>query len=142
MNTEIQFDKLLQLAQHLEIGVLGHKVFDFSTYNTNVLDNIVSYPPNECGTNGCAAGECPIIWPDLWEFNYLSGPVLKNPTLDDYNPYMSLVEFFGLDPLMVDHLFFPRKQDTKLFGGNRLHENATKEQAAANIRAFVEKMKS
>jgi len=59
-------DRLLILADHLLYGSLGHKVFDFNTYNTydNPFEKPLEGVPRGCGTHGCAIGECPVIWPE------------------------------------------------------------------------------
>ena len=59
-------EKLTTLANHLLHGKLGHEKFDFSNFNFTPHKMLIS---NECGTLGCALGECPIIWPDEWTFD-------------------------------------------------------------------------
>jgi hypothetical protein len=124
-------DRLLQLAQHLETGQLGHKVFDFGIYNS----------ANEpyCGTSGCAIGECPILWPHHWCFGPCGSPILRTSTWG-YDSAQDAQEWFDIGFDQRAHLFVPEQQMTNLFGGKYLKETATKEEVAANIRAFVAKM--
>lgn len=57
-------ERLLKLAEHLEVGELGHEVFDFTVYGG-------------CGFAGCALGECPTVFPDDWAFRGLT-PMLRD----------------------------------------------------------------
>ncbi len=120
-------ERLLKLATHLESGKLGHEVFDFSEYNNTQKP--------ECGTSGCALGECPIAFPDDWEFDSCGIPV----TPESQGPMSSSMDFFNLTKEQHEHLFIPNKQCVSEYGGNYLDETATAAQVAANIRAFVEK---
>lgn len=152
--------RLLMLAHHLEKGVLGHEVFDFSGWNwTPDGSRPVSkeYDKKGCGTNGCAIGECPFAFPEHWHF--LSSddcaplPLLKkrNP-VKDY-PTDSARAFFNLCAVHADYLFTPggcedfiqNSRGTRyeiIFGRRRryLPGNATRQQVARRIRNFV-KMK-
>lgn len=62
-------ERLEKLAAHLETGQLGHAVFDFSVFND---------APSRCGTNGCAIGELPIVFPDDWVFSKSGVPALSD----------------------------------------------------------------
>lgn len=124
---ETRYDRLLQLADHLEKGKLIHREFNFYYFNFGEEDE------TGCGTAGCAIGECPAIFPE-WKFDY-SFPVFNEATLPD--PFVSAREFFCLDRLETYHLFHPGCQRPLKYGGKELRGFATKEQVAANIRAFV-----
>ena len=122
-------ERLLKLADHLEHGKLGHKVFNFEVYNTRKDGD---YPRvNRCGYMGCAIGECPIIWPEDWEF--MPYPVLKGTRWSD----RSGVKWFDITLAEFRRLFTPYNQHPDRYGGIALGDDATKEQVAANIRAFV-----
>ena len=55
-------DRLLRLAEHLEVGKLWHDEFNFTIVSgTGFLQN------GSCGTIGCAIGECRFLWPEVWE---------------------------------------------------------------------------
>ncbi len=133
-------ERLLKLADHLEHGKLGHKVFDFGVINEFREKEVVKgggFTGSACRTVGCALGECPIVWPDEWEFN---GPFV-NLKGSDACSFQSARLFFELGEdfeFAEYHLFFSDSQEQR-YGGEFLHRNATKEQVAANIRAFVEK---
>lgn len=118
-------ERLLKLATHLETGKLGHKVFDFGQYNDSILP--------QCGTAGCALGECPIVFPDEWEFGDF-GTLILRPF--QYGGRSGAVCFFELNQAEVERLFFPKTISCS--GHSVLPVDATREQVAAGIRAFVE----
>lgn len=123
------FDPLLALAAHLESGKLGHPVFNIAVYNDATRP--------ECGTNGCAIGECPILFPDDWTFNEDGWPTLRG--MEQADTMDSGMMFFDLDDDEYAHLFIALNQSSAL-GGKVLSFHATAAEVAANIRAFVEKM--
>jgi hypothetical protein len=60
--SKLHRERLLKLAKHLENGRPGgHEVFDFSIWSVGP----VGYG-RQCGTSGCALGECPTLFPDQW----------------------------------------------------------------------------
>jgi hypothetical protein len=155
-------ERLLKLADHLEFGVLGHSIFDFSYLNLGKVN-----PKNLCATNGCAIGECPIAFPEDWEFRQIwQGteplPILKGIKLDiDSNAslaFKSAQEFFDLTIGESDILFLPSDWQNKddrndedigdvtdseglIIKGKRIERqfyNVTKEEIAKHIRYFVE----
>lgn len=117
MNTE----RLLKLADHLLHGQLGHKVFDFGQYN--------DCTEARCGTAGCAIGECPIVWPNEWEFNDKGGANLVKSGYT--NPIDSGAEWFDLSVKEYSLLFLPG------IGKYRVSSNATRYEVAQNIIDFV-----
>lgn len=123
--------RLLKLAKHLKHGKLGHKKFDFGTYNN------VSVA--KCGTAGCALGECPILWPRYWKFTTTG---VTRPQFQDsfFSEGDSAKEWFGLSEEESNHLFYPRGQQPEKFGGaGELPGSATRKQVAANMVAFIKK---
>ena len=122
-------ERLLKLADHLETGTLGHKVFDFTKYNAT--KNGFLPLNNRCGYMGCAIGECPVVWPDDWEFR--PDPLLKGETWVGG----SGIKWFDVTCEELLHLFAPYFQRVTVYGGIPLGDDATKEEVAANIRAFV-----
>jgi hypothetical protein len=128
--TKIRTDLLRQLAEHLLHGKMGHEKFDFSKYNYPAIPH--------CGTNGCAMGETPILWPNDWMFCEYGYPVLK--VLGDTSfPFESAREWFNVSEKQYEHLFGPYSQNNGMFGGKTLGLNATKEQVAKNILIFCDK---
>ena len=122
-------ERLLKLADHLEHGKLGHKVFSFLHFNARKDGD--GHRVNRCGYMGCAIGECPIVWPDDWEFK-------PEPLLQGYTwPGKSGIAWFDITADEFNHLFIPYAQHPILYGGTELGADATKEQVTANIRAFV-----
>ncbi len=130
-------ERLLKLADHLETGQLIHERFNFQWFNFGLRTN----PPIAgCGSIGCAIGEMPGVFPEDWAF--------QGNRDEDITPQLRIgssgAEFedariyFSLDHMTeVFRLFSPIAQYPELFGGIELDHNATKEQVAANIRAFV-----
>jgi hypothetical protein len=119
-------------------GQLGHKKFDFLTWNRH-RDNVFDGPKYKCGYAGCAIGECPIVFPGSWVFSIAADPVLKeNKDKMGAHPFDDAKEFFALDREETEHLFVPDHQDYSRFGGMPLGENATRQQVAMNIYAFIE----
>lgn len=133
-------DKLKILAEHLLHGKLGHKVFDFSQTNCNVINNhIETIITNICDTKGCAMGELPIVFPDEWEFSSYDGkpkPLMGNSG----NPLKIDVKgYFNLNLDNIIYLFYP----TQIFdigGRNKflLPTDATKKDVANRILDFIE----
>lgn len=124
-------------------GKLGHKKFDFSVWNSG-KSRSGGYKPYNCGYAGCALGECPVIFPGKWVFgNDQGAPALmenKHSTIID-----SLEEatvFFGISINEAAHLFIPGSQEFSEYGGMPLQDNATRQQVAMNIYAFIEVKKA
>lgn len=124
--------RLLKLASHLRHGTLGHKKFDFGHWNVGTDD------PSKCGTNGCALGECPIVFPRYWIFAnpleyegyaYYSEPLLRHG--DKLDAINDARDFFNISWEDACMLFVP---DT---GEGSLPGKATRIQVAAHIEKFV-----
>jgi hypothetical protein len=132
-------DRLLKLAEHLEKGKLGHKIFAFQVFNYSPVGE---FDGKGCGTMGCAIGECPFVFPKYWKF-VDSGvrnervPILK--TAKSNAPFYSVEEFFGINGREYDHLFAPLMQQPTLFSGKELGYEAAPEEVASNIREFVKR---
>lgn len=112
-------ERLLTLAAHLRTGKMGHKIFNFAVLNTDDDDNHV----NVCGTQGCAMGELPIVWPEKFDFRSFD---------------MDKVQiWFDIDIYERFFLFYHRPK--VIFATyNTLPEDATKEEVALHIEKFVE----
>ena len=115
------YKRLLKLADHLESDRRGHDAFCFSKYHEET----------DCGTVGCALGECPTVW-KTWK---IMGqiPAIKY----DMTALESAAYWFEITERQAEHLFFPRNQNTRSFGGKDLDIHATAHEVADNIRAFV-----
>ena len=142
----IRFDRLAQIADHLEKGQLIHPVFDFRYFNTCDDDEtpLPPHAPPHCGTNGCAVGEFPAIWPQDWHFD-TKDPFSALPRLRHaHNKHVEsdVCDWLGLDMNAYYHLFVPSSQEPGDFGGQVLYRDATKDQVAANIRAFIATMQA
>lgn len=130
--TKIGIKRLLKLADHLEHGKLGHKIFDYSAYNTT--DDYKTALYGKCGTHGCAIGECPIAFPGSWEFGRNGFPVLKNKA----DVLESGKEFFNLSANEYRTLFIG---NSLYSNGKRvfrlLREKARRKTVAKRLRKFV-----
>jgi hypothetical protein len=135
---------LLKLAEHLENGKLGHKKFHFNRWN---VSKDFGGTPYKCGYMGCAIGECPVLFPRQWKFDWLGYPVLRttsDPKTDceraEYfvMPTSEAAAFFGLeDRGEVEALFLPEKY-RPWAPKKELQDSTTKKQVAKSIRKFVE----
>jgi hypothetical protein len=124
---------LLQLADHLENGKLGHQRFHFGFYNGGPTDDRYADTPElkNCGTSGCAIGECPFIFPG-WFFN-----VHFEPRYEKYaSTVLSATGFFDLDWLQYLHLFINNSHRIEAYGGKLLNAQASRIEVAGNIRTF------
>jgi hypothetical protein len=160
----IQYSRLQKIADHLRTGKLGHKHFNFSSFNTN-SDNtdFVTGGPEVCGTMGCAVGEFPFIFPKHFAFRNVdpwghsseaSGPRLRKGSSGTYGGACQedAERFLGINSSMFCHLFIPSgnpggndfdpdSQNPTRYGGRKLKPYSTALAVAKNIEAFIEVMK-
>jgi hypothetical protein len=124
-----RIDRLEKLAAHLEAGCPGgHETFTFWLYSSAGRPG--------CGTSGCAAGELPFLFPDDWKFHDWDIPALVDRDADTFD---SLRSFFGFEEdNQVRCLFYGGCERIQYGAAQRQPENATRDQVAANIRAFIE----
>ena len=131
------------MAAHLEFGELGHKKFDFNRYNANMSGSIMLISPAfKCGTNGCAIGECPIVFPeDGWKFEFNGEPSYQGSIYQ----MTCASKFFEIDYEEAAFLFMPysdRKSRYKIrMDGRTIYQlsyRATRYQVAERIKLFVE----
>lgn len=125
--------RLLKLIVHLEHGKLGHRVFDFGTWNSGEK-------VNHCRTNGCAIGECPVIFPKHWSFRSFGTsdwtrdrPVLRGKRFaslmeNDYSLESAAI-FFGVDYDTAGRMFTPEL--------SRLSHGAKRKTVAKHLRKFI-----
>lgn len=129
MLKKIYRDRLEKLAQHLETGTLGHKVFDFSTLN----ENIKSFDePVGCGTNGCAIGELPIVFPN--HFKFCGFEIVNLRTGED--SFIGHADWFGLCYDVYGSLFDPGR--SRPWSKKILNNKASRKDVAKGIRDFLE----
>jgi hypothetical protein len=140
----IRFDLLERLADHLEKGKLGHDRFCFGTWHDYVRNSMewAGVPAGFCGTLGCAVGEAPFAHPEDWELKHTpQGDVVPLLRSDSSRlPMGDARLYYGLSSGQSSHLFVAHYQRPGLFGGKKLSAAATKEEVAANIRSFIQKM--
>lgn len=131
---KVQRNLLIRLAEHLETGKLGHDRFDFATISEG------DRKENFCGTAGCALGELPVIWPDVfWLYSLPTGDysvAYRNNTPG--RNWDDVEDFFGLSKFEVDHLFLPRRQLSIYGGTRRLKTIISRQEIAAHLRAFCQ----
>lgn len=132
-------DRILKLATHLESKKLGHKVFDFNSWNGNEFGYDEIFDKKGCGTVGCAIGECPFAFPRSWSFK----GAYFNPALNKLNsnsPQESAQQFFGLSMDEFGLLFVPSSGITPVrttYGKKQLTRYATAKKVAERLRWFV-----
>lgn len=122
--------RLLKLADHLSSRKLGHTTFDYGTWGTfeQSTDPKVTKRSKEqfkvsCSTSGCALGECPTLFPRLWEYGKLNDNALEKikqyGTLDispnlkkgsNGAPTEDAAEFFGVGMQVATLLFHPDEE--------------------------------
>jgi len=155
---KFEHDLLLKLADHLESGKLGHPTFDFTTFNSTLRYDMSPRKPvvPGCGTNGCAIGELPVLFPKLWKFNRLNGwPVRRTRRTEcdpfsivqaemlfqvDNDPLVHAAMFFRINALEVHYLFTDTSGYSKSVAPwNKEHSTtiSTADQVAKSIRRFV-----
>lgn len=119
--------RLEKLEQHLRKGKLFHDKFNFGTWHSE----------DECGTSGCAIGECVKLFPSNWKW------VGDIPTLKKVESWVGVIgsgrEFFDINYDEFNHLFLDGFQEPKLYGGRNLGPRATPLQVANNIHAFLQR---
>lgn len=132
-----RIDRLLQLAAHLESGQLAHGKFQFDTFSNGPFDT------RHCGTAGCALGELPAAFPDVFQWappDYerdviiAGGDLFKTAVLMDGNETFfdrAAQIFFDINQGEYFTLFTP--------SGSGLGIHATAAQVAAGIRAFCDR---
>jgi len=124
---KIGLRRLRKLAAHLMRGKLGHAKFYFGAWN--------SAQAPECGTAGCAVGECPVIFRKQWRWKYNGNPALRNNS--QFDPIYDAAAFFDLSAREAYHLFIPGEQAPDKFVGTRLDRFAKRKDVARNIIAFI-----
>ena len=120
--------RLRQIVTHLRSGNLAHDTFDFNEYNGG------ERKPNGCGTNGCAVGEFPAIWPDLWSWNLVpqGHNLIYRPT-GEHTIYSEAAEdFLSIDRNVRQFLFAPADVDNP----NGLPPTATAQEVADHIETW------
>ena len=133
----VNVERLEKLANHLLSGKLGHETFNFGVYNVGGRANL-----NECGTQGCAIGECPVIWPNDWAY-VDSLPTLRilgsDPHEGSITTSIAGRAFFHLTAGEYEYLFIPGNETNNR--RNALSQYASKEDVANRILRFCEIVK-
>lgn len=146
----IRFDRLQKVVTHLKGDKIGHAKFDFSKFHQEptFLNKIFGH----CGSNGCAIGELPLIFPQSWEFcpitSNFDGTLIGKGIRRKGTPSMvtgkvrtSVEEFFGLNQAEAIHLFWPENQTRSWLppsrDGEALHKDASKAEVVENMEYFI-----
>jgi hypothetical protein len=131
-----QLKKLEALVKHNETN-RQHTEFCFSHFHSDDEENV-------CGTSGCVAGELPHCFPAEWRWKnnggslypYLIKGTCWGTTRND------IAKFFGLTLSAAGHLFYPRHQRPKLFGGADLGPTAELHEVLRNFKIFIRRHKA
>jgi hypothetical protein len=136
--TEVYLERLQKVADSnfYEITKNSMRVkFWFGYYNSST--------ENDCGTTGCLLGELPLIFPEKWRFDNRGDPnFIDTLRGDNFLVSLQAMEFFGLSENQCYHLFYPNRQLIETYGGELLVESSTREEVIANLKIFIEKVKS
>lgn len=139
---DIYIDRLLVLMFHLQSGKLSHSEFDINYYNH--IRPGENWKSNGIGTIGDALGECPVIFPEYWEFKKFITDEKETeyiPGLKSVNKktsvYYSALCFFDISDSEFKHLFLAFGQYPNLYGGKELGLKATAFDVAENINYFI-----
>ena len=134
---KIQANRLRKLADHLMYGQLGHKVFDFSKINW--ISSGQEFDKKGCGTNGCAIGEMPIVFPRIFMFGITNNRSKFVDRIKESGRRRAadIEGFFGLNWVERYHLFHPNSQNPKICRGKKLGLRARKESVANNMYEFL-----
>lgn len=140
------FERLAQIVEHLVSGQLMHKEFNFAVLNSSdPIDD------SGCGSNGCAIGEFPAIWPNDWRFIKEYSPYKDNSPgvfytpglLDEYLSYHgvshNVLLWLSLTKDQAEYLFYPACNNGFPKPGtvNQMPGNATRYEVTARIRKFI-----
>ena len=120
--------RLRQIVTHLRSGNLAHDTFDFNEYNGG------ERKPNGCGTNGCAVGEFPAIWPDLWEWKPSRAlyELVYLPTGKQVSYFDAPIDFLSIKNQTRQFLFTP----ADAYNPNGLPPTATAQEVADHIETW------
>lgn len=124
-----RFDLLRQLAAHIVSDKRGHENFDYGVYNSFLSDDMPTIRTgNKCGTNGCAIGELPILFPKDFVFN---GTDIRDKKIFSKSTRAAAILFFGICNLTYEYLFIPSN-----YAGsdlNPLSDQASAEEVSQHI---------
>lgn len=125
-------ERLQQLLEHLEFGRLTVREFRMDAWREVRAGSVV----------GCSAGECVRLWPMYWHFARTLmtpgwKPVLRGSEMG--GTIVSLAMFFGLNFDEACMLFTLGRgiEPGRLWGGQGMSTETTRDQAAANLRKYV-----
>lgn len=143
--TEEHIERLEKLLAHARAGCPGgHKEFNLQYFNyreTAVLGCIIDKTA-ACGTVGCLAGECPVLWPEAWEWpEEYNGVRLKDELSWGNIEENSLRRWFGLTWDETKSIFWPGKSACLFDDGWQSTElknsGATLQEVADNLESFI-----
>jgi hypothetical protein len=116
-------ERLLKLADHLETN-FGHDKFDFHVVTEGARK------ANGCGTLGCAYGELPIAFPNVYRF-------VENPYYDWGVDGPTAYHFFEIGHMAYGAIFEPDAEEERDDLGCPFLAPTEPTHVAANIRHIV-----
>lgn len=146
MDNQLTIQRLEAIVWHLRHGEPLHPNFRFSVLSCGEFRE-TRY--GTCGTNGCAIGEFPAIFPKCFKYNSVG--VLCDRA-GRYVGTEELIRFLKIDERVFFTLFFPaygpeyidlyvaNKAEEK--GCKQLDADATKLQVAKNIQGHIDWLKN
>ena len=122
----MQVDRLLKLVAHLKAGRPGgHAQFDFGSWHVGVPAD------GHCGTLGCALGECPVVFPEDWDFTD-GQPCYKGEAF-----HVHAAERFFEIPYWDAYAMFLPEEPRWWASGQELSEEAAALEVAESIEQYV-----
>lgn len=137
--TPLGIERLEKLIAHFEAGRPGgHKSFYFGTWHQNG-----QVKEGFCGTAGCAAGECLVVFPEHFTIDRHGELRCGSGCMDS-----GLQSFFECSRPESRHLFYPseprfkiRFQDPGRYGGRILTRDCRASSWVKNAKEFVRRAK-
>ncbi len=128
-------DRLQRFAEYLKKGDMqSQKLFN---YNTNKI--VVQYLKNDEQLKPLfflPILELPIIFDKDWYYNEHYIPVCKNSK--EQNTVLSVIEYFGINRSIFQHLFVCGKQRTEIWGGIDYPAKPKVSDVATNVEELID----
>lgn len=131
-------DRLLKYARYLQCGKLKCEKFYSTIKNNESADNQVK--ENKLRPLlFLPIMELPIIYAGEWYYDKLYMPVYKENK--EQETISSVIEFFGINQNIFNHIWSPGAQMPEVYGGKKLKPHPSLQDVASNILDLVEVLK-
>jgi len=84
----------------------------------------------------------PAVWPEEWDWKHLNNVSVIHVVYKGAKKFHEndVYNFFSITESHAHHLFYSSYQNTELYGGKKLDDDATAIEVADNIDAFIKKV--